>query len=129
MARATQVTVVLDNKVGALSKLCSALKRAKVNVQAISVVDTADTCAVRLLAQPSPRAVKALRKSGASVSTQPVVTAKLVNKPGALAAAAGKLAKAKVNIHYCYGSAQAAGKPALVVFAVDKPAKAARVLG
>ncbi|MFQ6049228.1 MAG: hypothetical protein ACE5K7_07685, partial [Phycisphaerae bacterium] len=59
---------------------------------------------------------------------QAVVTARLENAPGQLAAAAAKLANAKVNINYVYGSVGAPNQPGLMVFGVDDVAKAAKVL-
>ena len=40
MAKATQFCVGLANKPGSLAKLCAALSRAKVNIEAISVADS-----------------------------------------------------------------------------------------
>jgi hypothetical protein len=128
MARATQLTVALENKVGMLAKLAGVLKRAKVNIEAIAVADAADVCVVRLVPGSAGKAAAALKKAGLAATRNTVVTAKLPNEAGALADAAGKLARAKVNILHCYGSTAAKGKKALVVFAVDDPAKADKAL-
>jgi len=128
MARTTQLTVTLENKVGMLAKLGKALRRAKVNIVAMSVADAADVCVIRLITSSAAKAAAALKKARMVVCKQPVVTAKLANKPGSLGAAAARLAKAKVNIDYVYGSTGAGKEAALIVFAVDNPAKAAKLL-
>ncbi len=128
MARATQFCVNLENKPGMLAKLGAALQRAKVNIQAISVVDNVDCGMVRFVAAPAAKAKAALKRAKMPFCQQTVIAAKLPNLPGELAKASAKLARAKVNIHYVYGSTGVAGQSAMVVFSVDNLAKAATVL-
>ena len=42
------------------AKLCTALKRAKVNIDAVSVSENAECCSVRMIAAPAAWARKAL---------------------------------------------------------------------
>jgi len=128
MARATQFCVNLENKPGMLAKLGAALQRAKVNIQAISVVDNVDCGMVRFVAVPAAKARAALKRAKMSFCQQTVIAAKLPNLPGELAKASARLARAKVNIHYVYGSTGAAGHDAMVVFSVDNLTKAAQLL-
>jgi len=74
------------------------------------------------------RAKAALKRAKMPFCQQTVIAAKLPNLPGELAKASAKLARAKVNIHYVYGSTGAAGRDAMVVFGVDNLAKAAQLL-
>ena len=127
MARGTQLSVMLENKPGQLAKVASAVARAKVNIQAISVVDSTEVGVVRLVTSSNAKARTALKKAGMDVVQSPVGIAKLPNEPGALAAAAKKLAAAKVNIEYAYGSAARTGQPSTIVFGVSNIARAARV--
>jgi len=128
MARATQLCVCLENKPGQLAKLGAALARAKVNIEAISVVDTTTCGLVRLVTSSNPKAKKALARAGMAPCQQAVITLRLVNEPGALAVVAKKLADKGVNIDYVYGSAAQAGKPSLLVLGVDDITKAAAAL-
>jgi len=128
MARVNQFCVVLENRPGQLAKLSAALARAKVNIQAISVADTADCCLVRFVAEPVAKARQALKRLGAAYCQQPVVVVRLPNEPGQLAVLADKLARAGVNIDYLYGSAAGAGQESIVVLRVDNPDKAQNVL-
>ncbi len=127
MARGTQVSVTLENKPGQLAKVAGALARAKVNIRAISVVDAAEVGVVRMVTSSNVRAAAALKKAGMSVVRQPVIIAELPNEVGALAAAARKLAAAKINVEYIYGSAARAGEPSTIVIGVSDIARAARV--
>lgn len=128
MARKQQLTVALENKLGQLARLSGVLKRAKVNIEAISVTDSSDVAAVHLLVDSTSRARAALAKAGMLVTAQSVLAVKLPNEPGALASAAGKLSRARVNVKYVYGSSRAKGKPTTVVFGVDDVAKAEKAL-
>ena len=128
MPRATQLTVCLENKPGQLAKLGVALKRAKVNIQALSVADSADTGVVRLVVDSSAKAKQALTRAGMKPTQQAVVVATLPNEPGALQDAAAKLAAADVNVNYVYGSVAKGACDGMVVLGVDDLAKALKAL-
>ena len=128
MARAMQLCVCLENKPGQLARLSAALARAKVNIEAISVVDTATCGLVRLVTSAKAKAREALARAGMAPCQQAVIALRLPNEPGALAGVARKLAGAGVNIDYVYGSAAQAGKPSLLVLGVDNIAKATAAL-
>jgi len=128
MAKTTQFCVGLDNKPGVLAKLCGVLKRAKVNIQAISVADNAECCWVRLVASPSAKAKAALGKGKYHFSTQRVLTVQAANKPGELERITGKLARARVNINYVYGST-GDGTKTMLVFGASNLARAAKAVG
>lgn len=127
MAKATQFSVGLANQPGMLAKLCGALKRAKVNIDAISVADGSDCCWVRLVASPAAKAKQALTRGRFGFSTQRVLTAAAQNRPGELEKLAGKLARAGVNVNYVYGSNAKAG-PSTLVFGVNDLNRAAKAL-
>ncbi len=127
MSKATQFCVALDNRPGMLAKLCGVLTRAKVNIEGISVADSADCCWVRLVAAPAAATKAALRRGRFNFCTQRVLTLKLSNRPGALEKVAAKLAKAGVNVNYVYGST--GGAPSsILVFGVDALDRAAKTV-
>lgn len=128
MAIHKQLTVYLENKPGQLAKLCKAIANNKVNIMAISVVDTADTGAVRIVVDNLPKANAALKKLGLLIHLRDVLTINCPNKPGILAQIAGKLARSGVNIDYAYGSAGKNSKEAMCVFSVSDPKKADKLL-
>ena len=126
MARTTQFCVGLDNKPGTLAKLCGTLKRAKVNIEAISVADSADCAWVRLIASPTATAKRALTKGRYNFCTQRVLAVKAANRPGELERITAKLAKARVNVNYVYVSS-AAGTGSKLVFGVSDLNRAAKL--
>ncbi len=127
MARGTQLSVAMENRPGQLAKLGAALARAKVNIEAVSVVDSSDVGVVRLVTSANAKARAALKKAGMTVAQQPVLIVKLPNEPGALASAARKLAAAKVNIEFVYGSAAGASQMSTLVLGVSEIARAAKI--
>jgi len=127
MARGTQLSLALENKPGQVAKVAATLARAKVNIEAISVVDSAEVGVVRLITSSNAKARAALKKAGLNVVQTLVIITKLPNEPGALAKAAGKLAAAKVNVEYIYGSAARKGQPSTIVIGVSDIERAAKV--
>ena len=132
MPRGTQLSVCLENKPGQLAKMGAALGRAKVNIRAISVVDSADCGIVRLVTSANAKARQVLAKAGNTVVQQPVVLVKAPDEPGVLAKIAAKLAAAKVNVNFVYGSTcgccDSECCDSLLVIGVDDVAKAAKLV-
>jgi len=119
MPRATQHTVCLENRPGQLAKLAGALKRAKVNILAISVVDSTDTGLVRLLTDNSGKAGQALTRAGMKPTRQSVLVVRLPNERGALEHVCARLAEDGVNVNYAYGSVAKEAKQGMLVLGVD----------
>lgn len=127
MPKAVQFSVGLDNAAGTLAKLCAALRKARVNIEAISVSDNADCGWVRMIATPARKAREALHKGKYVVCAQLVVTVTAQNRPGELERITQKLARAGVNVNYVYGSSPAAAK-SMLVFGVSDVERAAGAL-
>lgn len=124
----TQITAWLDNKPGQMAKLGRALKRGKVNMTAMSVIDTVDHSGVRMVVDNAAAAKKALTRAKVPFSTRRVLLLTMTNKVGALGQVGAKLAKGGVNLDYAYGSTHPKQDDALVVVACDNVSKAARLL-
>ncbi len=128
MAKATQFCVALDNRPGTLAKLCGALRKAKINVDAISVAENSECSWVRLVASPTAAAKRALTRGGYHFVAQTVLTLGAHNRPGELESIASRLGKAGVNINYIYGSNAPGEKGGMVVLSVSDLRRAAAVL-
>ena len=123
-----EITLALPNRPGSLAKMGAALAKAKVNVVALSVVESTDVSVVRLVADKAAAALKAVEGLGATVSSKDVLALSLANVPGALAKACAKLAKKRINIDYVYGSATGRGKN-VIILAAGTAGRAKRALG
>lgn len=128
MPKATQFCVSLDNKPGSLAKLCTALKRARANIEAIALSDTGECGWVRLVVQPVAAAKAALIKAGYHFLTQPVLVLQPPHRPGELARVAARLAKTGVSINYVYGS-NGEGALSILVLSVSDLDRALELFG
>jgi hypothetical protein len=121
MPKATQLNLSLDNEIGALARLCRDLAHGGVNVLAISAPETGrETGIVRLLVPNRGLASSALTKAGYSFVVDEVLFVELKNRPGALARAIEKLARARISIRYAYATASSRTKTTAAVVAVSE---------
>jgi len=128
VGQAKQISVKVENKIGAGAELIRLLADAEVNVIAF-IGWTADPAygILQFITGDYAKAKKAMKKARFETTATDVVWAEIPNRPGALADAAEKLAAAHVNIEYAYATT-GGRKDALAVFRVDKPAKALKAL-
>ena len=119
MPTATQLNLPLDNEIGTLARLCRDLAHGGVNLLALAAPETGrEKGGVRLLVLHRDLAVRALSKSGYLFSEEEVLFLELANRPGALARAVEKLAKARIDIRYAYATASRRARTTAAVIAV-----------
>ncbi len=123
-----QLAIFLDNRPGMLAKVCDELTRAKINIYAISTSDTVDHTVIRMVVSDFRRALLLFEEHGTLVVEDDVLMIDGSNKPGALAAIAHKLAKAGINIEYCYCATPPEAKKGLLVLRVSDLKRALKVL-
>jgi hypothetical protein len=132
MPIATQLNLPLDNEIGTLARLCRDLAHGGVNLLAITAPEAGQQNAgIRLLVVNRDLAVRALAKAGYLFSEEQVLFVEVTNRPGALARAVEKLAKARIDIRYAYATASPRGRKTATVIAVaeeDLP-RAVKLLG
>ncbi|HSD49851.1 MAG TPA: amino acid-binding protein [Candidatus Methylomirabilis sp.] len=129
MPKVTQLVLNLQSKPGVLANVAGVLGRAGVNIEGMCGVETAGRGKIRLLVSDAARAEAALKAAKIRSSREDAITISLENRPGALAEAAGKLARAKVNIKCAYSAMGPAPGPALVVLTVSNLQKGLAALG
>ena len=119
----TEITVALENEPGRLAHLTKCLADRKVNILAISVLESTEMGLVRMVVDKPALALKMLTEScPMTFTTCEVIELAAPNKVGALAEIARKLARKRVNIDYLYGSALSRGKASLVLRVDNVPA-------
>jgi len=129
MPKVTQLVVALENKPGALAQIASTLAQAKVNISAVLAPEMAGRGKVRLLVDNPDKAKEALKAAKHRVSEEEALAVSLANKPGTLAETTQKLAQAKINIKYTYGTLAEGSRKATVILGVSNVAKALSALG
>ena len=103
-----QLAVFLDNRPGMLSRTCQALAAAKINILALSILDTVDHAIVRMVVDRTKDAEQVLTRLQAMVQRHDVIVMDVPNTVGVLAGIAERLAQAGINIEYAYCTATSA---------------------
>jgi hypothetical protein len=123
-----EVTAYLENKPGRLAKICTALGRERVNIAALSVMDTPDRSVLRLVTDDLEPTKKVLTSLGTECEVRDVLSVDLENRPGALARVLEALAAEHINIEYAYAASGASPGRSLGIFHTSNPKRAQKVL-
>ena len=97
-----QLAVFIENKAGRLTALCKTLGDAGINMNALSVADTADYGVARIICSDPVRAAELLRDAGFRATTTKVVAVEVPDTPGALAGVFAALEERGINVEYSY---------------------------
>ena len=124
----TQFSVFLVNKPGVLAQVTTALAQEKINLLAVTLVDSQEHGVLRLVAEDAAAARAVLTKLNLPMTETDVLCVDLPNRPGALADVATVLGKEHININYAYVTSGAPGGRTTGVFKVADQAKAVHVL-
>src|SRR5438045_8572964 len=97
---ATQLAVFLANRPGALARVCEALAKAEININALATSDTVDHSVVRMVVSDPTKALMLLGEAGVLALETEVLMIGAATRPGVLATIAERLASAEVHIEY-----------------------------
>ena len=124
----TQFSVFLVNKPGVLAQVTESIAKAKINIQALSMMDSSEHGVLRFVCDDKDKAREVLKKNNNDFTETEVLVLTLPNQPGSLASLARKLSEAHVNIAYAYTSGGAAGGKTTCIFKVADAKKATKVV-
>ncbi|HEV2348357.1 MAG TPA: amino acid-binding protein [Terriglobia bacterium] len=127
MALAKELSIMLENKRGALAELCSALARVAVNIQALMVPEQPGVAPLRLVVNNLDAARKVLSGLGLKFTEQDVIAARVSDRPGALGKLTRKLADHNLDVKYAYGSILKGSGDAIIILAISDVAAAAKI--
>ncbi len=131
MPIATQLNLKLQNEPGTLARLCRDLASRGINLLALSAPDASSPGPIRLLVVNPELAQHSVDEAGYNFSVEEVLYVELKNRPGSLAKAMEKLARANINVTYAYATAVTKARTTAAVIAVaekDLP-RAHKLLG
>ena len=126
--RSNQLSVYLENRVGALAQICRIINEEAVNIIGICAIDTVEEAVLRIIAEDSVAAKKALEAHDFRVIETCVLVIDLENIPGATGAVATILNDAGINIDYIYASAHPDGERALLILRTHQIDEAVKTL-
>ncbi|MGA7272399.1 MAG: ACT domain-containing protein [Acidimicrobiia bacterium] len=98
----TEIIVRVENRPGRLAAITEILGGAGVNIEALAAYGQDGQGVLRLIVDDARTARRVLSEAGLRISENTVLTARLRNEPGALAAVTRRLADADVNIEALY---------------------------
>ena len=128
METTKQVSVFLENKPGRLANVLSALARQKINITALTVMDSYDNSVLRLVTGDLSRTREVLTGLNARHAETDVLVVELRNQPGALSRVCELLGAEHINIEYAYCSSGGRNGRVYGIFKVSNLEKAQRVL-
>ncbi len=128
MAVTKQLSVMMENRRGALAEVCSRLAEKAVNIVGLMVPEQRGVAPVRMVVSHADAAKKVFDSLGLKYTEQDVLDIRLSDKPGALGKLTRKLADNGIDVRYAYGSILKGAGRANVILAVSDAAAAARLL-
>ena len=128
MEIARQITAFLENKPGRMANVCSALGRKKVNIRALTVMDSKEHSVLRFVTDDIAQTKVVLTSLGTPFQETDVMVVELDNRPGSLARVCEKLAADHINIDYAYCSTGASHGRTVGIFKVSNLSRAAQAL-
>jgi hypothetical protein len=123
-----EVTAFLENKPGRLAKICSALAQEKIDIVALSVMETDGPSVLKLITTELGSTKSVLTSLGTEFRVSEVLAVQLENRTGALAKVLEKLAEEHINVEYAYASTTSAPGKALGIFHTSNPKRAFQIL-
>ena len=124
----TQFSIFMVNKPGVLAQVLGEFARARINVVAMTMMDSAEHGVMRVVFASPKKAKEILSKLNMPHNEAEVLCVNLANTAGALATVAEKLARNHINISYAYCTAGAKGGRTTGVLKVADVKKAMKVL-
>lgn len=125
----TQFSIFMVNKPGVLSQILNELAVAKINIVAMTMMDSVEHGVMRLVGTSTAHVRDTLAKMNQQFSETQVLCVNLPNHAGAFADVTNKLAKSHVNISYAYCTAGARGGRTTAILKVADVKKAMKILG
>lgn len=124
----TQFSIFMVNKPGVLTQVLKQFADTKINIIAVSMMDSTEHGVMRVVCQRADEVRALLNSANMPYKETDVLCVTLPNKAGALAEITEKLAKFHINISYAYCTAGARGGKTTGVLKVADVAKAMKVL-
>ncbi len=124
----TQFSIFMVNKPGVLAQVLNEFADAKINIVAITMMDSVEHGVMRVVTGSLDKTRRVLSRLNMPSKESEVLCVNLSNKSGALAAVAQALAEAHINISYAYCTAGARGGRTTGIIKVADVKKAMKVL-
>jgi len=123
-----EFTVLMDDRPGALGRLCRALAERQVNILALQSFPVRGRFVTRFIVDNPEKAKTALNSEHLTYTETKIVQTKIQHRPGEIARLASRLGKANININYAYCGLEPSTNAPLVFFGVEEVEEAESIL-
>ena len=114
-----QVSVFLENKIGHLRMITEELKKAELNIRAISLADSETFGVLRMVIEDPDKACEILRSANHAVKETEVIAVEVPDRPGGLSDLLKVSEDCGVNIEYMYAVLEKKSDSAVIIFRVE----------
>jgi hypothetical protein len=128
MEKVKQISVLLENRPGALARLSRLIADQKINLEGLMIAEAVGEGMVRLIPEDTNRLVRLLKQQRFRFVTDEVIGIDLSNRPGALAEASKRLGQAGVNIVYAYATGMTSSRKVMAIVKTSDQRKALQAL-
>jgi hypothetical protein len=128
MAITKEFTVLMEDRPGALGKLCRALADRDVNILALQSFPVGEKFVTRFIVDNAEKAKAVLNREQLTYTETKIIQTKIRHRPGEIARLAAGLGKANININYAYCGLEPGTNAPLVFFSVAEVDEADTVL-
>ena len=128
MAVVTQLSVIVENKRGALAELCTKLAEKAVNISGLMAPDQPGLAPVRVVVNHVDAAKKVFDQLGLKYTEDQVIDVRVSDKPGALGKITRKLADHGIDIRFAYATILRGAGQANIILGVSDVAAAAKIV-
>lgn len=116
-----QISVFLENKPGALSKVCRLLSDHKIDISTLSMAETKDFGILRMIIKEWEKAKDLLLENGFGISVNDVVALEVEDRPGGMCLVLDALDRCGINVEYMYAFVSPLHGKAVVILRFDAP--------
>ena len=122
-----QLSVMVEDKRGALAEVCTRLAEKAVNIHGMMVREQTGVASVRFVVDAVDVAKRVFDDMGLKHTEEDVLSVRLSDRPGALGKLTRKLADHEIDIRYAYGTILKGAGKATVILAVSDLEAAAKL--
>lgn len=128
MAVVTQLSVIVENKRGALAELCTKLAEKAVNIAGLMAPDQPGLAPIRVVVNHVDAAKKVFDQLGLKYSEDQVIDVRVSDKPGALGKITRKLSDHGIDIRFAYATILRGAGQANIILGVSDIEAAAKIV-
>ena len=114
-----QIIITVDNRVGTLAEISSAVAASKINIIAMCAYAVDNRGVIMFVSDNNLRAKKLLKMKKYELREEEVILISIKNKPGALQEVMEKIADIGVDVTLVYGSVDKEGKTSRIVLITE----------